>query len=374
MVGYPTKSARYLVLVLSMLGISGCASDGGVGDLATLATIGASMAPGVDANTVMALGTVAAGSMVVAPLLSADTQTGASPSSSSAAIPTAAGQPSIALQALVTRETPERYRPRSCEYIEMALVEVPGYLAATEPALQQAGEARKVAANQVWYEKGCTQANLPRGVIGVYMETVNAVSAARISAPTSGVVIGRTGPGSGAQNAGILSGDIIVAVNDQPIADSIDFRVAVAKVPLGTSAQFKYWRAQNFYSVPVLVAASGNPPPLLPLAARGSATTLKAPSAALQGMSLDVVTPSYAKAVGLASAQGAWVTDTVKGSAADQAGIKPLDVILEVSGQEVATAQDVADISSRMRVGYKATVSVWRNQAKRDVQMVLRNE
>ena len=38
---------------------------------------------------------------------------------------------------LVTRETPERYRPRACEYIEMALVEVPIYLAATtEPLLQ----------------------------------------------------------------------------------------------------------------------------------------------------------------------------------------------------------------------------------------------
>jgi serine protease Do len=78
--------------------------------------------------------------------------------------------------------------------------------------------------------------------------------------------------------------------------------------------------------------------------------------------------------VGLSSTQGAWVIDTVKGSAADKAGIKPLDVIVEVGGQEVASAQDVADISARMRVGYKATVSVWRNQAKRDVQMVLKNE
>ena len=184
----------------------------------------------------------------------------------------------------------------------------------------------------------------------------------------------RTGPGSSAQNAGLLSGDIVVAVNDQPIADSVDFRLAIAKAPISSSINLKYWRAHNFYTVPVLVASSGNPPPVLPLAARGSATPLKATSASLQGMSLGVVTPSYAKAVGLASAKGAWVTDTVKGSAADRAGIKPLDVIVEVSGQEVASAQDLADISSRMRAGYKATVSGWRNQAKRDVQMVLRNE
>ncbi|WP_445937087.1 PDZ domain-containing protein [Pseudomonas sp.] len=366
MVGHPANSGCYLALAFSMLGLSGCASDGGLGELAVMAAMVAPI-PG-DASALLTTAAVAGGAVALASASSTESTPGAVP------VPgqTAAYKPD--LQVLVTRETPERYRPRSCEYIEMALLEVPGYLAATEPVLQQSGEARKIAASQVWYEKGCTPANLPRGVIGVYMETVDAVSAARISAPTSGVVIGRTGPGSGAQNAGILSGDIIVAVNDQPIVDSIDFRVAVANVPLGTSAQFKYWRAQNFYSVPVLVAASANPLPVLPLAARGSAAPHNAPSAALQGMSLGVVTPSYAKAVGLASAQGAWVTDTVKGSAADQAGIKPLDVILEVSGQEVATAQDVADISSRMRIGYKATVSVWRNQAKRDVQMVLRNE
>jgi C-terminal processing protease CtpA/Prc len=367
MTGHPTKSACYLALAFSMLGLSGCASDGGLGELAVLAAVVAPI-PG-DASALLTTAAVAGGAVALASASSADSTPGAVP----VPVQDAAYKPD--LQILVTRETPERYRPRACEYIEMALVEVPIYLAATtEPLLQQAGEARKVAASQVWYEKGCTQANLPRGIIGVHMDTVDAVSAARISAPTTGVLIDRTGPGSSAQNAGLLSGDIVVAVNDQPIADSVDFRLAIAKAPISSSINLKYWRAHNFYTAPVLVASSGNPPPVLPLAARGSAMPLKATSASLQGMSLGVVTPSYAKAVGLASAKGAWVTDTVKGSAADRAGIKPLDVIVEVSGQEVASAQDVADISSRMRAGYKATVSIWRNQAKRDVQMVLRNE
>lgn len=48
--------------------------------------------------------------------------------------------------------------------------------------------------------------------------------------------------------------------------------------------------------------------------------------------------------------------------------------LAEVGDQEGVSAQDVTDISSRLRIGYKTTVSVWRNQAKRDVQMVLKNE
>lgn len=365
----PAKVACHLAITLAMMGLSGCASDGGLGELAVMAAMVAPI-PG-DASALLTTAAVAGGAVALASAGSADVTPAGTP------VPgqTQAYKPD--LQKLVDRETPERYRQRSCDYIEMALLEVPGYLAATtEPLLQQAGEARKAAASQVWYEKGCTQRNLPRSVIGMQMETIDPVSAARISAPTAGVIVHSTVAGGGAQTAGILPGDIVVAVNDQPIADSIDFRVAIYKVPAGSNINLKYWRAQSFHTVPVLVASAGYPLDVLPLAARtNTAPNITSNSAAsLQGMSLAVVTPSYAKAVGLSTAQGAWVTNTVKGSAADLAGIQPLDVIIEVSGQEVTSAQDVADISSRMRAGYKATVSVWRNQAKRDVQMVLRNE
>ena len=83
---------------------------------------------------------VAGGAVALASASSTESTPGAVP------LPGQAAPYKPDLQMLVTRETPERYRPRACEYIEMALVEVPIYLAATtEPLLQQAGEARKVA-------------------------------------------------------------------------------------------------------------------------------------------------------------------------------------------------------------------------------------
>ena len=369
MFGHAAKVACHLAITLSMIGISGCASDGGLGELAVMAAMVAPI-PG-DASALLTTAAVAGGAVALASASSADATPSATP------VPGQAQAYKPDLQKLVDRETPERYRLRSCEYIEMALIEVPAYLAATaEPLLPLAGEARRAAASQVWYEKGCTQRNLPRSLIGIQMETVDPVSAARNSAPTAGVLVNSTVAGGGAQKAGILPGDIVVAVNDQPVADVSDIRVELNKVPFGSSANIKFWRAQNFHTIPILVASAGYPLDVLPLAARTNTApiTPSSSTASLQGMSLAVVTPSYAKAVGLTTAQGAWVTSTVNGSAADQAGIKPLDVIVEISGQEVASAQDVADISSRMRAGYKATVSVWRNQAKRDVQMVLRNE
>lgn len=281
---------------------------------------------------------------------------------------------SVNLQNMIARETPDRYRPRTCEYIEMSLAEVPVYLSSTNAMQKQAGEARKVAASQVWLEKGCTSANFPGGKIGISMETIDAQNAAIHSLPTTGVVVYNTVPGSPAQQAGILANDVVVAVNDQPVADSVEFRVQVGKAPLGSTVNLKVWRYMAFQTVPVMVGAGGTQVSMLPVSTPAAKTAASASTSSLQGMNLGAVTSSYAKAVGLPSAHGAWVIDTVKGSAADKAGIKPLDVIVEVGGQEVASAQDVADISSRMRVGYKATVSVWRNQAKRDVQMVLKNE
>lgn len=295
-------------------------------------------------------------------------------------VPSSTPQSSLAtdqnvnLQKMIARETQDRYRPRSCEYIEMSLSETVVYESSTDPQLRQWGEARKAAANPVWLEKGCTPASFAGGKVGIGMETIDAQYAALHSLPTSGVVIHNTVAGGPAQQAGILPNDVVVAINDQSVADSAEFRVQVAKAPPGSTINLKVWRYQAFQTVPVVVGAGGPKVSRLPVSTPMAKANASPSTSSLQGMNLGEVTSSYAKAVGLPSARGAWVVDTVKGSAADRAGIKPLDVIVEVGGQEVASAQDVADISSRMRAGYKATVSVWRNQARRDVQMVLKNE
>jgi len=278
------------------------------------------------------------------------------------------------LQALISRETPDRYRPRNCDYIEMALSEVPSYLASSNAMLKQAGEARKVAASQVWQEKGCTLANFSGGKIGASIETIDPHSAALHGAPTSGVLIYGSVAGSPANRAGITANDVVVAINGETVADTVDFRVAVGKSPVGSTIILKVWRYQTFQNVPVVVGTGDSQMPVLPFIAPETTAGTGSSGTHVQGMSLGAVTPSYATAVGLSNTEGAWVIETIKGSAADIAGIRALDVIVEIGGQEVASANDVSDISARMRAGYKTTVSVWRNKAIREVQLILKNE
>lgn len=81
----------------------------------------------------------------------------------------------------------------------------------------------------------------------------------------------------------------------------------------------------------------------------------------------EAVTPAFAQSLGLSSTTGALVIETEKGSDAERAGLRPLDVVMEVGGQVVNTPADLQAIVGRMRPGYKAAVRVWRQKSMRDI-------
>jgi hypothetical protein len=268
------KSSARLAVVLSFTGLTGCASDGGLGEAAVVGAMLLPMPGGVDTSVMTSAVGLAAGAYVVSSVATADSAS-VSPATSTVAVPQ--GLPPIDLQKLVTRETPDRYRSKSCEYIEMSLGEVPMYQASAEPIMKQVATARKEAASQVWLEKGCQLANLPRGKIGASIDTIDPKRAMALAQPPAGVVVLATVPGSGAQQAGIVPQDVIVAVDDRPIADSIDFRVAVAKASIGSRVSLKVWRNNAFSVVPVLVGPGGTQVSMTPtVMANGVAAAIPA--------------------------------------------------------------------------------------------------
>ncbi|AXP04455.1 PDZ domain-containing protein [Pseudomonas fluorescens] len=268
------KSSARLAVVLSFTGLTGCASDGGLGEAAVVGAMLLPMPGGVDTSVMTSAVGLAAGAYVVSSVATADSAS-VSPATSTVAVPQ--GLPPIDLQKLVTRETPDRYRSKSCEYIEMSLSEVPMYQASAEPIMKQVATARKEAASQVWLEKGCQLANLPRGKIGASIDTIDPKRAMALAQPPAGVVVLATVPGSGAQQAGIVPQDVIVAVDDRPIADSIDFRVAVAKASIGSRVSLKVWRNNAFSVVPVLVGPGGTQVSMTPtVMANGVAAAIPA--------------------------------------------------------------------------------------------------
>lgn len=89
------------------------------------------------------------------------------------------------------------------------------------------------------------------------------------------------------------------------------------------------------------------------------------------GIHINAVTAELAQALGLSSTQGAWIVEVDDGSAAMKAGIKPMDVLVEVAGQPVTAYGDVPAIVGRLRPGFEAPVRVWRERRMQDLKIVV---
>jgi hypothetical protein len=89
------------------------------------------------------------------------------------------------------------------------------------------------------------------------------------------------------------------------------------------------------------------------------------------GVRINRVGTELAQAVGLASPQGAWVVEVVEGGGAMKAGIKPMDVLLEIAGQAVNGPSDVPIILSRLQPGFQAPVRLWRERRMQTVTLTI---
>ncbi|MBE0598685.1 MAG: PDZ domain-containing protein [Desulfuromonadales bacterium] len=94
-----------------------------------------------------------------------------------------------------------------------------------------------------------------------------------------------------------------------------------------------------------------------------------APGRGMIGVGMGVVTPSLATALGLDSTNGALVVEVISGMPAEKAGIKAMDVVLEITGRAIASPQDLREIISGMRIGYKAELQVWRERSRKTIMV-----
>jgi|GEM_PF-4006015 len=129
------------------------------------------------------------------------------------------------------------------------------------------------------------------------------------------------------------------------------------------------------------VAASGQaanlaPRPTAPVAAAPvqssqSSQSSQSASTTVQrlGMTLQRPSAEMVKALGLTSSGGAWVVSVTPDSPAAKAGLKPLDVILDVSGQQVQAPDDVEAIAGRLRAGYRAALGIWRERGAKELTL-----
>ncbi|MCC7413597.1 MAG: DegQ family serine endoprotease [Gammaproteobacteria bacterium] len=79
------------------------------------------------------------------------------------------------------------------------------------------------------------------------------------------------------------------------------------------------------------------------------------------GAQMQDLDPELATAFGVGNRKGAVVVDVSPDSPADEAGLKPGDVIVGVNGKEVANAADVRNRVGLLRIGERVTLDLVRN-------------
>ncbi|GMV54629.1 MAG: hypothetical protein AMXMBFR6_04340 [Betaproteobacteria bacterium] len=85
------------------------------------------------------------------------------------------------------------------------------------------------------------------------------------------------------------------------------------------------------------------------------------------GVEIQEITPELAESFGLPAQQGALVSGVMRGSPADQAGIRPGDAIVAIQGKAVGDAKGMLNLIAGLAPGDKATLTLRRNGKQLDV-------
>jgi serine protease Do len=172
-----------------------------------------------------------------------------------------------------------------------------------------------------------------RGFIGVQVQPLTADIAESLGlARTEGALITDQQPGSPAAKAGISAGDIVTAIDGEPIRDSRDFSRRVANLAPGTSATLNVLRGGHERTVAVVLAAL--PGPKEPVTYRASANdeANKRPGLGLSLAPADI---------GGSGEAGVVVTEVEPQGRGAEQGLGIGDIILDVGGRQVKTPADV---------------------------------
>ncbi|MCA9179841.1 MAG: PDZ domain-containing protein, partial [Planctomycetales bacterium] len=176
-----------------------------------------------------------------------------------------------------------------------------------------------------------------RGWLGASLDDVNMRNAAELKLPPGvvrGAVIATVKAGEPAANAGLRSGDVVVAINDAPVASFAQLRNRVALSRPGTQLVFDIYRNGQKRRVDVLVGELNNEK----LAAMVERTEIPA-----LGIVVQQLTAAMAEELGAGSAtRGAVVTEIKPGSRAMQLHIRPGDIIISVHDIEIAGPADLS--------------------------------
>jgi serine protease Do len=173
-----------------------------------------------------------------------------------------------------------------------------------------------------------------RGWIGVQIQPVTSDIAEGLGLKgTEGALVTEPQAYSPAAKAGIVSGDVITAVNAHAVKDAHDLAKQIGSMTPGATIELTVWRKGEEKSFSLTLGE-------LPKSREARATNPDS-DAAGTGLPKLGMTVAPAGEVAGSGPEGVVVTEVDPEGVASEHGLKSGDVLLEVGGSKVATAADV---------------------------------
>src|SRR5215213_2117205 len=176
-----------------------------------------------------------------------------------------------------------------------------------------------------------------RGMLGLTVQSVTSDLASSLGlSDVRGALISSVQQGGPANRAGVQRGDVILALNGSPVADSNALRNQIANTEPGSEVTLTILRDKREQQIHAKLAA-------LPASRKiAAADNTSNGNTGELGISVQPLTPELASRLRLPmDAQGLVVTDVDELGAAADAGIREGDVVVEVNRQSVRSLADL---------------------------------
>ena len=173
-----------------------------------------------------------------------------------------------------------------------------------------------------------------RGWLGVSIQNVdeNTAKALGLDEP-KGALVASVQSGEPADAAGIRVGDVIIAMENEPVDDAGDLTRKVGALPPGTKIKTTVWRDNRVKDITVTLGER-NMSQVSEGRTNGSQEGM---AIANLGLSLRPVTQAEAESLDLEAPRGLLVVQVEENSLAEEENIRPGDVIFEANGKKVDT-------------------------------------
>ena len=173
-----------------------------------------------------------------------------------------------------------------------------------------------------------TKGKVTRGWLGISIQDISEDIAKSMSyKKNQGVLVTDVFKDDPADKAGIKVGDIIMEINGKPIKDTHELLLAVAAFHVGDKVSMKIYRDGREMSVNTFIAERKDQHEQI----------LSKSSGGYFGINVQEMTKDLAKELGLPQGTGLIVTEVAEGSPADNVGIQPHDIIMQVNRAKVSS-------------------------------------